>query len=432
MYGSLAELRSLWIGCGSIPFMALTATATKAVTSEIVKNLELKEPMKIMESPERDNIRYSVYKLENDNLHQIFRPLIEMLKSGCNSTERTVIFCQRLSHVRLIYRLFEKELGHLYPEVDSKPYAKYQGNTEEMVKQKITDSLVNPTGHITVLIATIAFGMGVDCKCLRQVIHFGAPSDIDGYCQETGRAGRDGVQSHAVLLLPKKSVSSKTITPVMKAYCKSVDVCRRKLIFENFPGKYKKVEPLHRCCDICTKICDCGKCKEDIIASRFQESITLLNTSETCSKEVTPQLSEERAVLLRQKLVAVRQTLVPSSLPLYSGSDIATGFPFESIQKIIVNFGNIHGINDILQLKCVFNTTLCRPILEILKEFWNDTFVTVPLVQDEASGESSSQDSSVLEEEFSYSSTSSEEIPKRPKTQHRVRLPSESDSNSDW
>ena len=197
---------------------------------------------------------------------------------------REQLFCQRLSHVRLIYRLFEKELGHLYPELDSKPYAKYQGNTEEMVKQKITDSLVNPTGHIIVLIATIAYGMGVDCKCLRQVIHFGAPSDIDGYCQDTGRAGRDGVQSHAVLLLPKKCVSSKPITPVMKAYCKSVDVCQRKLIFENFPGKYKKVEPLHRCCDICTKKCDCGKCKEDIIASRFQESITSLNTSETYSK----------------------------------------------------------------------------------------------------------------------------------------------------
>ena len=91
MYGSLAELRSLWIGCGSMPFMALTATATKAVTSEIIKNLEPKEPVKIMESPERDNIKYSVYKLETDNLLHIFRPLIEMLKSGCNSTERTVI-----------------------------------------------------------------------------------------------------------------------------------------------------------------------------------------------------------------------------------------------------------------------------------------------------------------------------------------------------
>ena len=102
MHGSLAELQSLWIGCGNIPFMALTATATKYVISEIIKNLELKEPVKIMESHERDDIKYSVYILETDNLHHIFRPLIEMLKSGCNSTERTVIFCLRLSRGRVI------------------------------------------------------------------------------------------------------------------------------------------------------------------------------------------------------------------------------------------------------------------------------------------------------------------------------------------
>ncbi len=129
--------------------------------------------------------------------------------------------------------------------------------------------------------------------------------------------------------------------------------------------------------------------------------------------------------------MAFRQTPIPSSLSLYAGPDIATGFPFESIEKVIVNFGNIYGIDDILQLKCLFHTNLCCPILEILKEFWSDNSATVPTVQDEASEESSSQESSALEETFSDLSSSNEEITNIPKKQYRVRLPSESDSNSD-
>ena len=107
----------------------------------------------------------------------------------------------------------------------------------EGVKNQILKSFTSPTSPLRVVIATIAFGMGIDCPDIRQIVHLGPPDDIEGYLQATGRAGRDGKQSEA-LLLNKKSFDNY-VTPSFRSKC--------------------------MCCDVCTKLCSCNNCKGHVM-----------------------------------------------------------------------------------------------------------------------------------------------------------------------
>lgn len=85
--------------------------------------------------------------------------------------------------------------------------------------------------HLRVVVATIAFGMGIDLPDVRQVIHIGPPDDVESYIQETGRAGRDGLPSLAILL--NISGSSYHLTQSMKDYKSNKESCRRDCLFED-------------------------------------------------------------------------------------------------------------------------------------------------------------------------------------------------------
>eukprot|EP00794_Sanderia_malayensis_P008486 gene8486-9392_t len=228
LYGQLGELRSLWVLYCDIPYLAMKATATKETTTRLIRNLEMKNPLQIIKSPHRGNIHYSVIRLQHDNIEEIFQPVIDDLKANRYNTQRCIIFCQRLKSARALYRLFDSQLREHFQE--SKPYEKYQGKTEDAAKEYISKSFADINGSVRVLIATIAFGMGVDCKGLRFVIHFGPPADIDSYCQETGRAGRDGKQSYALLIMYPRCMNSKRVSIEMKEYCSNTEKCRQDLI----------------------------------------------------------------------------------------------------------------------------------------------------------------------------------------------------------
>ena len=88
----------------------------------------------------------------------------------------------------------------------------FHARTHEEIKDFITSSFKAETGSIRFLVATIAFGMGIDCKGLHNIIHFGPPLTLDDYFQESGRAGCDGKFSNAILLLYPKCLVSKNIS----------------------------------------------------------------------------------------------------------------------------------------------------------------------------------------------------------------------------
>ena len=140
-----------------------------------------------------------------------FIPMLEQLRILCCDFPRTFIYCHKFSDCSDLYLHFKDFLGNGFTEPEDAPdhpqfrlVEMYHSCTDPVVKESISN-LFTKNSHLRVLVATVAFGMGIDCPDVRQVIHVGPPEDVECYIQETGRAGRDGKESLAAILIPKGS-----------------------------------------------------------------------------------------------------------------------------------------------------------------------------------------------------------------------------------
>ena len=122
--------------------------------------------------------------------------------------------------------------------------------TEETIKQKVLSDFCREHSNIKILIVTVTFGMGVHVEGLYTVIHYGPSRKLDDYFQESGRIGRDGKQSHAVIILFPKCFTTCKVEQPMKMYLKTNE-CRRKPLLEHYGHSSTCTMEKSLCCDNC-------------------------------------------------------------------------------------------------------------------------------------------------------------------------------------
>ncbi len=188
-YRQIAELRGRF---PKTPLMALTATATERVRADIVSQLKLREPKRYVASFNRANLTYRVIPR-----NQPLRQVLDVAKR--HDGESGIVYCgTRNGTERLAKRLGEQGIRAV----------PYHAGLDVDVRAKNQEAFIRD--EVQIVCATIAFGMGIDKPDVRFVIHHDLPKNIEGYYQETGRAGRDGLPADCVLLFNASDVAKQT------------------------------------------------------------------------------------------------------------------------------------------------------------------------------------------------------------------------------
>ena len=276
--------------------------------------------------------------------------------------------------------MFEVYLGeslfHGFRQPQNRLVEMFHSGTPVTVKDHVYSQVSQDKSHLRILISTIAFGMGVNCKKIRRVIHFGPSKSIEMYVQECGRAGRDGLQSVCVLLY--NGLLMYNCKYDIKQYIQ-LQECRRKWMMQQFECKSECSNvQLHNCCDICQSRCDCGNCSSiwspTISADAKDQPMimigSLAHTPTQCLRAVTSSQKEE----LSRQLWSLRQRLFRDVDCTTAISCPSVLFEFNSyhIEQVVQNCHSIFTIADVLHHVEIWRDCYAVGILNVLMEVFGD------------------------------------------------------------
>ncbi|MFZ5515476.1 MAG: DNA helicase RecQ [Candidatus Zhuqueibacterota bacterium] len=255
----------------AVPMAAFTATATPIVQQDIVQHLELKNPQLFKASFNRPNLFYTVL-----NKGETYQQLTDYLHS--HAGDSGIIYCQSRNTVDSLTAALQQ---------DGYKAVAYHAGMEPAERTRNQDQFIKD--NVDIVVATIAFGMGIDKPNVRFVIHYDLPKNLERYYQETGRAGRDGLKSDCILFYSygdrakieyflkqmeddhEREIAYQKLIR-MVGFCES-NVCRRKIMLDYFG----EAHTFERCdmCDNCLK--DTETFDGTIIAQKLLSCVYRLN-----------------------------------------------------------------------------------------------------------------------------------------------------------
>ncbi|ETR74403.1 MAG: ATP-dependent DNA helicase recQ [Candidatus Magnetoglobus multicellularis str. Araruama] len=243
--------------------VALTATATKTVQKDIKNSLGFRDENEFIDSYDRKN-------------------LFIRIEPKINTIDQAITFIRQFpGQSGIVYCATRKQVDDLYVILESKNYSvkPYHAGLSEIDRNRNQDLFIRD--DIQIIVATVAFGMGIDKPNVRFVLHFDMPKNIETYYQEIGRAGRDGLRSHCLMLhgygdikkieyfIDQKSKSEQSVAKMhlqeIRKFVNSLE-CRRKPLLAYFGETYA-----HSSCDMCDNCVQDSDAKQDItvLAQKF-------------------------------------------------------------------------------------------------------------------------------------------------------------------
>lgn len=368
-YSKLNELKSL-IGC-DIPFLALTATATKKTKQKIFDILEISNPYEISEDPNRPNILYAVEKMDGTITDQ-FLFLVNELKEHGRRTIRTIIYCQTIKQCSIIFNVLNVQLGpKIFCDGSTEPQMRLcemmHSCSPESVKNHVLNQFSDAHSHLRVLIATTAYGMGVNSKNVTRVIHFGPSKSVEAYMQESGRCGRNGEPSKAVLLF--NGITIRTCDTDMRQYIRST-TCRRQVLLQHFHNTLRfEKQPGHMCCDICAKTCVCNN------VNHLLKSLHMGEPNPTKVRNMSDDLKEE----LREKLNLLVKKVLMKQVAGENNRPVAVSFPnnilefgIKEVEQIVQHAHIIFSVDDVMKYVNIWQRTHALQVLDVFSSMFQD------------------------------------------------------------
>ncbi|XP_073145971.1 uncharacterized protein [Henckelia pumila] len=271
-YKQLDVLRDVLL---NVPVVGLTATATGKVRDDIMLSLKMHDPHVTIGSFDRQNLFYSVNSI--DHCNTFLDDLVKKISSYIDNASSTIIYCTTV-----------KDAIQIFESLDAAGIAAglYHGRMSNNAREDSHRSFIRDDFYV--MVATVAFGMGIDKPDIRYVIHYGCPKSLESYYQESGRCGRDGVPSSCMMYYMRSDFSKADFycaeartadqrRAILESYMAAqryclLTTCRRNFLLEYFGEKNSPVN-----CGTCD---NCTSSKKERDLSR--EAFLLLGCIQSC------------------------------------------------------------------------------------------------------------------------------------------------------